>query len=175
MYPEEEEYKNFLEELGKIFSESKKVKFGEGKYEGMSKNAKKKFAKSQEQKVYDLCTRKEEQMNKNTSKQHREFVNLQKSLVKNLNDLFTFVTEDGVDPTSNRAERGLRKTAMMRNNYQTSKTIAGAERRSVIASVLASLKQNLETFSLETILLEIDEWQLSGSSRFERQLAAIHD
>ncbi|MBI1813008.1 hypothetical protein HYR82_04510, partial [Candidatus Peregrinibacteria bacterium] len=42
-----------------------------------------------------------------------------------------------------------------RNNYQTSKTKRGADRRSVLTSVLTSLQQSLPAFSLSTVIAEV--------------------
>ncbi len=108
-------------------------------------------------------------------KEHREFVNLQKLLVKNIGDLFTFVLEKNVDPTSNLIEQALRKTALQRNAYQTSKSDAGAFRKSILTSVISSLKQNLPVFSLETVLEEVSRWQEKGVSLFEEQLAQVQN
>lgn len=69
-----------------------------------------------------------------------------------------------------RAEQGLRKTAKARNNYQTSKTEAGADRRSVLSSVLISLQQNLLSFSLTTVIEEVTQWRRDGVTLFDRQL-----
>ncbi|MGC1951116.1 MAG: hypothetical protein WA970_00735, partial [Gammaproteobacteria bacterium] len=57
-----------------------------------------------ERRVRALCTESDTKLTKQTPKDFRDFVNLQKSLVRNLGDLFTFVFADGVEPTNNRAE-----------------------------------------------------------------------
>ena len=170
LYPDNKEYKWFLKNLGKIFSDSKQTKMANSP--PLEKKTEVRNFKKQIQKI---CTRKNEKLNKETLKEHREFVNLQKSLIKNIDDLFTFVLKEGVDPTSNKAERGLRKTALMRNAYQTSKTKDGAYRRSILTSVLSSLKQNLPIFSLDTVLEEVVRWQNNGHSLFDKQLATLRN
>lgn len=170
LYPEEKEYKKFLVNLGGIFSQSKKIKTKPWKIK--RKNTEVKKLRTW---IKKLCNRQDERLNKNTTKQHREFVNLQKSLIRNIDDLFTFVFYKEVEPTNNTAEQGLRKTALMRNNYQTSKTQNGAEKRSIITTVLASLKQNLPEFSLDSVIIEVQDWMTSGKTLFIRQLEAIHD
>jgi len=168
LYPENKEYETFLKSLGKIFSDSKKLKL-----EKISPLEKEKRIIRLNKRILEICTRKEEKMNKDTKRNHRKFVNLQKRLVRNIDDLFTFVRHKNVDPTSNRAERGLRKTALQRNAYQTSKSVAGAKRLSILTSVMTSLKQNLPNFSLETVLEEVSSWQISGASLFENQLKSV--
>jgi hypothetical protein len=69
--------------------------------------------------------------------------------------LFTFVLDPEVEPTNNRSERQLRGAALDRKAGRTSKTAAGAQRRSVIVSVLESLRANLEKFNLATVLEEV--------------------
>lgn len=168
LYPKNLEYKNSLKKLGKIFSESKKLK-----QKKISITEKEQEVEDLKKRIRKLCTRKNEKLPKDIPKEHREFVNLQKLLVKNIGDLFTFVLYENVEPTSNEIERALRKTALQRNAYQTSKSDAGAFRKSILTSVISSLKQNLPTFSLETVLEEIVCWQKSGVSLFEKQLAQV--
>ena len=52
---------------------------------------------------------------------------------------------------------------------RTSKTAAGAHRRSVIVSVLESLRTNLAAFNLESVLEEVSRWMTEGLSLFARQ------
>src|ERR1700680_4342376 len=84
----------------------------------------------------------------------RDFANLVNELLERLMDeeLFTFVLEPGVEPTNNFTERLQRSPAQDRKAGRTSKTAAGAHRRSVIVSVLESLHANLATFNLKTVL-----------------------
>ena len=170
LYPKNKEYENFLKKLGKIFSESKKLK-----QENLPITEKEKQIIDFRKQIHELCTRKDEKLPKDTPKDHREFVNLQKLLVKNIGDLFTFVINENVDPTSNLIEQALRKTALQRNAYQTSKTDAGACRKSILTSVISSLKQNLPIFSLEMVLEEVIRWQEEGRSMFEKQLAQVQN
>lgn len=162
LYPEKKQYHDFFKDLYKIFSEAKKLKEKPGeKIEGIEKL---------EGKIKKICTEIERKLSKDTPKDEREFVNLQKNLVRNIKDLFTFVLIKGVEPTNNYGEQGLRHVARSRNNYQTSKTKKGAERHSIIASVLFSLKQNLEEFTLKSVTKEAIRWRIEGQSLFDRQL-----
>ena len=170
LHPKNKEYKYFLKKLGKIFSESKKLK-----QEAVPILEKKKQVKKFQKRIAKLCTRQNEKLPKETLREHREFVNLQKLLIRNKNDLFTFVFHKKVEPTSNEIEQALRKTALQRNAYQTSKSEAGAFRKSILTSVISSLKQNLPVFSLDTVLDEVIRWQIDGISLFELQLAQIRN
>ena len=90
-------------------------------------------------------------------------------------ELFTFVLVEGVEPTNNSMERELRSPAADRNAGRTNKTKAGAHRRSVIVSVLESLRANLETFTLANVLTEVKRWMDKGISLFAEQWQKIKD
>ena len=90
--------------------------------------------------------------------------------------LFTFVTAAAVETptgevvpvagTNNEAERALRSPAMDRKTGRTSKTLRGARRRTVVLSVLESLRQYLPEFTLGTVVAEIKRWSQKGRSCF---------
>lgn len=166
LYPENRRYNEFFKSLYAIFVEAKNLKLLEGeKAEGIS---------ILESKVAILCTEKLRKLTEKTLRDEREFVNLQKNLTRNLKDLFTFVSVKEVDPTNNTAEQGLRHVARSRNNYQTSKTKAGAHRHSVISSVFFSLRQNLKEFTMQVVTDEVIRWQKQGKSLFAEQLHIIN-
>ena len=78
-----------------------------------------------------------------------------------------------MESTNNLLERLLRGPALDRKAGRTSKTAAGAQRRSVIVSVLESLRANLEVFTLSSVLEEVQHWLAEGRSLFERQWQAL--
>jgi hypothetical protein len=90
--------------------------------------------------------------------------------------LFTFVTADPVEKpngetlpvsgTNNEAERTLRSPAQARDTGRTNKTAAGARRQTVIVSVLESLRPHLPTFTLSSVIEEIQRWSETGRSCF---------
>jgi transposase len=90
--------------------------------------------------------------------------------------LFTFVTAQPVtqpngvtpplDATNNEAERTLRNPATARNTGRTNKTMAGARRQTILASVLESLRLYLPTFTLSSVIAEIQDWVEKGRSCF---------
>lgn len=95
-------------------------------------------------------------------------------------ELFQFViTADVEQPngqtlaapgTNNESERSLRGAAMARVTGRTNKTINGARRQTVIASVLESLKCYLPNYTLSAVIAEIGSWLHAGESCFEREL-----
>ena len=87
--------------------------------------------------------------------------------------LFTFVLVKGVEPTNNSSERILRNSALDRKAGRTNQTEAGAHRRSVIVSVLESLRTNLENFTLANVLEEVARWMREGKSLFADQWQKI--
>jgi hypothetical protein len=90
--------------------------------------------------------------------------------------LFTFVTTAAVvtpsgaslpvSGTNNEAERTLRSAAQARKTGRTNKTFAGARRQTIITSVMESLRQQLPTFTLPTVIEEVLRWQRAGRSCF---------
>ena len=91
-------------------------------------------------------------------------------------ELFTFVTSqpaaqpNGVTPplgaTNNEAERTLRNPGTARKTGRTNKTMAGARRQTIVTSVLESLRLYLPTFTLSSVIAEIDGWIEKGRSCF---------
>lgn len=63
-------------------------------------------------------------------------------LRKQREHLFTFLTQDGVDPTNNRAERDLRPAVVVRKTGGCNKTKKGADTHAVNTSVIATAKKN---------------------------------
>ena len=92
--------------------------------------------------------------------------------------LFTFVTAEPttqpngtttpVEGTNNEAERTLRSAAEARKTGRTNKTVRGARRQTILASVLESLRLFLPTFTLSSVLEELKRWWATGQSCFEK-------
>jgi hypothetical protein len=93
-------------------------------------------------------------------------------------ELFTFVTAKPVEQpngetldvpaTNNESERTLRSPAQARDTGRTDKAVVGGRRRSVIVSVLESLRQYLSTYTLSSVIEEVGRWDESGRSCFAR-------
>jgi transposase len=97
--------------------------------------------------------------------------------------LFTFVTAAPVKMpngeaapvagTNNEAERTLRSAAEARKTGRTSKTLRGARRQTILVSVLESVRQQLATFTLSSVIDEILHWSDAGLSCFAKLLAKL--
>jgi len=98
-------------------------------------------------------------------------------------ELFTFVTAPAVETprgevvpvsgTNNEAERALRSSAEARKTGRTSKTLRGARRRTVVLSVLESLRVFLPNFTLCSVIDEILRWTKTGQSCFAESLNTL--
>ena len=97
--------------------------------------------------------------------------------------LFTFVTANPIEQpngeikpvagTNNEAERTLRNPAQARKTGRTNKTASGARRQSILTSVLESLRLYLATYTLQSVIDEVNRWTLSGRSCFEDLMAKL--
>lgn len=97
--------------------------------------------------------------------------------------LFTFVTAPAVQTprgetspvpgTNNPAEQALRKPATARDTGRTDKAVRGARRRTVVSSVLESLRQYLPSFTLSAVLQEVARWSACGRSCFAELLSKL--
>jgi transposase len=91
-------------------------------------------------------------------------------------ELFQFVTaapqpqpngvSHPVGGTNNEAERTLRGAAQARTTGRTNKTLQGARRQTILTSVLDSLRLYLKTFTLTSVLAELQRWWAIGHSCF---------
>jgi transposase len=170
LYPREKSYRRFLDRLLALYYDAKRMAADQRLGEA-----------GRQQRVADLegrlCVLCEPYWHETTPamKPHeRDFANLVNELMQRLFDeeLFTFVLEPEVEPTNNFTERLQRGPALERKAGRTSKTAAGAHRRSVIVSVLESLRANLEQFTLTSVLAEVQHWLDDGISLFGRQWQA---
>jgi hypothetical protein len=97
--------------------------------------------------------------------------------------LFTFVTTPPVQQpngesrtvgaTNNESERTLRSPAQARDTGRTNKTTTGARRQTILTSVLQSLRLYLPTFTLATIIAEVQRWVEQGRSCFAKLLKKL--
>jgi transposase len=124
-------------------------------------------------KVLALCTRANEVISDNQPLHERAFILLQAELVRGIDALFVFVEHPEVEATNNRSERNIRHEAEIRKGGRTSKSDAGAERRSIIMTVLASLNTRFEKFTLKNLISEINHWIEVGISVFQEELARM--
>ena len=97
--------------------------------------------------------------------------------------LFTFVTAPPVTQpngetrsvagTNNESERTLRNPAEARDTGRTNKTYAGARWRTIVTSVLESLRLYLPKFTLATVIAEVGRWEKAGKSCFGKLLKKL--
>lgn len=99
-------------------------------------------------------------------------------------ELFTFVTAPPVTQpngtsqpvagTNNEAERTLRGAAQARDTGRTNKTLAGARRQTIVASVLESLRLYLPSFTLGSVVAEVECWLTTGRSCYQKLLTKLN-
>ena len=168
-YPDEKQYATFLDELFSIYQEAV----------GYQKDGRLSIGRAQkvldlQEKIRSLCTRHGETIDENAIPDHEAtFLRLQNELVDNVDCLFVFVEHPQVEPTNNRSERNVRCEAEIRKGGRTSKSDAGAKRRSIIMTVLMSLRTRFTKFTLHTLLREVEQWIEQGCSIFEKELAEL--
>ncbi len=169
MHPENKEYASFLDELCNIYQRAVRYRM-----DGRLQAGRATKARELEEAIRSLCTRHGETIDKDATPDHEAtFIRLQNELVDNLERLFVFVEHPQVEPTNNRSERNVRREAEIRKGGRTSKTPAGARRRGVIMTVLASLQTRFAKFTLDVLLSEIQGWLAEGRSIFESELAEL--
>lgn len=105
----------------------------------------------------------------------QDFINLVHEIVRLMGDdeLFTFVIHPHVEPTNNASERHLRGPARDRGTGRGSKTVHGGRRRTVVVSVLDSLRVHLPRFTLRAVLKELCRWVETGASRFQEMSLSL--
>jgi transposase len=168
LYPHKKKYQRFLDRLLAVYYDAKRAA-EDGR---LGNEGREQRVAELEGRLCELCQPYARETTPDMKPHERDFTNLVNELVRLALDeeLFVFVLVEGVDPTNNLSERLLRNPALERKTGRTSKTEAGARRRSVIVSVLESLRANLEQFNLGTVLEEVQRWMADGVSRFAQQL-----
>jgi transposase len=171
LYPRKNKYQRFLDELLALYYDAKRA----AKDGRLGEAGRAQRVAELEGRLCDLCQPYQWRNTQGMKPPERDFSNLVDELVRLVmaEELFTFVLEPDVEPTNNSSERRLRGPAQDRKAGRTSKTAAGAHRRSVIVSVLESLRANLEKFTLATVLKEVGRWMQEGISLFARQWRAM--
>ncbi len=169
LQPDNAEYKSFLEGLLAVFTKAKRSAADQRlKESGRAARVAELFDD-----VCELCFARccdDNLAPKPGDETDREFHNLVHEVARLSCDeeLFTFVLHPEVDATNNEAERSLRGAAQDRRTGRTSKTLRGAQRRTILMSVLESLKLHLAEFTLDSVLTEVQSWWHHGESLFDR-------
>jgi transposase len=171
MYPNDSKYQSFLDGLLEIYHDGKR-----SAADGRLGDAGRQHRVAElEGRLCELFLPHPCETTPEMSPHERDFTNLVNELSRLVmaEELFTFVLEPAVEATNNQSERNLRSPAQDRKAGRTNKTAKGAHRRSVIVSVLQSLRANLENFSLTTVLEEAVRWMNEGLSLFAEQWHAL--
>jgi hypothetical protein len=168
-HPTEPLYRQFLDDLYDLYQQAVRWQ----KDQCMSVGRAQKVVILQAR-LRQLCGRAHEAIDPDTMPTHEQtWIRLQNELTNGIDALFVFVAHPQVEPTNNRSERNLRREAEVRKGGRTSKTQPGAQRRSIIMSVLATLNTRFERFTLRHLLDELDGWAKLGFSRFRAELAGM--
>jgi transposase len=167
LYPRKKTYQRFLDQLLELYRDAKRAAADKR----LGEQGRQLRVCDLETRLCDLCRPYHHGTTPDMKPHERHFANLIDELMRLFLDgeLFTFVLVPGVEPTNNLSERLLRGSAQDRKAGRTNHTATGAHRRSVIVSVLESLRVNLETFNLATVLAEVGRWMQEGISRFAQQ------
>jgi transposase len=166
--PENGQYERFLKSLFAIYYDA--VRASRDRRLSTGRQAK---VNRLQARIRMICRRYGEILDDTMAVDDTTFVRLQNELVDNIEKLFVFVLHPEVESTNNRSEHQARPEAMARKTARTSKSQAGAKRRGVIMSVLASLSKRLEKFTLGNVLAEINRWIEAGQSVFQEELASL--
>lgn len=168
--PDNSEYRLFLDGLLAVYRKAKRFA-ADGR---LGKSGRRARVAELFDDVSELCVSRcgYDATETNAEGTDHEFSNLMHEVVRLMCDeeLFTFVLHPEAPGTNNEAERSLRGAAMDRRTGRTSKTIGGARRRTILISVLESLKLHLPQFTLASVQLEIQNWWQTGESLFHRLL-----
>jgi transposase len=168
LQPDNEEYRTFLTGLLTLYRKACRLQ----QDRRLKPATRLQKARTLEDDLWTLCgSRFRDDTPPATDTEH-DFVNLVNELLRLMEaeELFTFVIHPEVPGTNNESERTLRDAANDRKTGRTSKTIRGARRRTVLTSVLESLRLSLPDFTLSHVLQEVTTWLVTGRSRFGQLL-----
>jgi transposase len=167
LYPRKRSYQRFLDQLLQLYRDAQRAA-EDGR---LGEQGRKDRVAALEGRLCDMCVPFDREVTPEMKPHEQKFTNLIQELLRLMlaEELFTFVLEPEVEPTNNGMERLLRGQALDRKAGRINQTPAGAYRRSVILSVLESLRANLKQFTLAAVLEEINRWLTEGVSLFAQQ------
>jgi hypothetical protein len=168
--PENETYREFTDSLLAIYRTAKQV----AKDKRFRTAGRQRRVAELEDELVALCSARwldESQEAEGVEGDYRRLVNeiMRLSLA---DELFVFVTTEGVDGNNNASERELRDDAQRRDTGRTNKEPSGAKRQTIITSVLRTLGKQLYEFTLDSVLAEVQRWADCGRSCFTDQAEA---
>jgi transposase len=172
--PNNAAYRTFTDRLLEIYREACRVQ-RDGRLSAAGRARK---VLSLEDEILDLCIANGHWDQPPSQGLEKDFHLLLNEILRLLlrEELLTFVTAPAteqpnettrpVDGTNNEAERTLRGAAQARLTGRTSKTPVGARRQTILTSVLESLRVYLPTFTLTSVMAELQRWWATGRSCF---------
>ncbi len=171
LQPEDEEFKTFLNGLLDVYPAAKRTSADQRLKETGRSARVAKLVDAMSALCVSPCTMNGRHKKSKDETDH-EFYNLVQKIARLMCDceLFTFVLHPKASGTNNEAERSLRDAALDRRIGRTSKSLRGAHRRTILVSVLESLKVHLPEFTLASVQTEIQTWWQTGESLFARLL-----
>jgi transposase len=166
LYPRRRRYQRFLDELLQLYYDAKRAAADHR----LGDQGRRSRVADLEGRLAALCLKHGAKETADQSLPEREFANLVEELADLLaaEQLFTFVLEPRVEATNNVTERQLRNPALERKAGRTNKTPTGAQRRSVIVSILETLRANLPAFTFASVVQEIRAWMENGVSLLDK-------
>jgi len=168
--PENKTYREFTDSLLAIYRSAKRV----AKDQRFSDAGRQRRVAELDDELLALCSPRwldEGQEAEGVEGDYRRLVNEIMRLML-VQELFVFVTTDGVDGNNNGSERELRDDAQRRDTGRTNKTPKGAKRQTIITSVLRTLGKQLSEFTLDSVIAEVQRWAECGRSCFTDQAEA---
>jgi hypothetical protein len=168
-HPDERQYSQFLEALYDIYQQA--VRFQRDQRLSRGRKEKVEQLKARITKLCPLYGQPIDPLK--TATDEATFIRLQNELVDGIESLFVFVEHPEVEATNNRSERNVRREAEIRKGGRTSKSDNGANRRSIIMTVLATLNTRFEKFTLDKLLAEVERWKEVGLSLFQVELNGL--
>ena len=172
--PDESRYRTFLDGLLQLYRDACRMKRDRRYKQAGRERAVRGF----EDRLWDLLGDELADDSESVDGHAREFRNLCRELSGLIMkaELFVFVTSaEAVTGTNNEMEQGLREAAMCRRTDQTSRTLRGARRRTVMVTVLESTCRLLgaSSITLQRLLEHVQSWTIRGRSVFSDELARL--
>lgn len=168
--PENATYRVFADRLLEIYRRAKRVSL-DGRFSHAGREAK---VGELDDEILELCAPRWLDESTEGGEVENDYRRLCNELMRLMleQELFVFVTTAGVEGNNNASERQLRGDAEARKTGRTSKTPAGAKRRSIISSVLQSIGKQLGSLTLSGVIEEVQGWIEEGKSCFQRRAEA---
>jgi transposase len=163
--PTDHRFRHLADGLLAIYRDAKRIS-SDGRLRSETKRSR---VGELDDRILELCAGRWVDEDKDTQGDEDDYRKLCNELMRLMLDqeLFVFVYRDGVEGNNNASERELRDDATARKTGRTSKTPAGAKRRSIISSVLRSIGKQIESFTLAGVIDEVKQWMIRGKSCFE--------